>query len=188
MGWMLWGSAEDLESQALLPATKGVSDSSPWLRPWGSRKRIQPAAPNLQASGTLRDSGQGEDELSSILQQHVASLPRNPRLSLLPPQKGIVPCNFLEPMELQNKPHIQVRRPRRRRCPGEGRSHTRSPITYSGSSSGTRICHSPCLLMLGLVLLARGHLNVSSETCTIWADAAPMAPRAVAGDAGEMKG
>ncbi|NWI00014.1 NCF2 factor, partial [Tichodroma muraria] len=37
-------------------------------------------------------------------------------------KKGIVPCNFLEPVELQNKLHIQVRRPRRKWCPGEGRS------------------------------------------------------------------
>ncbi|XP_064926916.1 neutrophil cytosol factor 2 isoform X1 [Columba livia] len=50
---------------------------------------------------------QGRDKLSYILQQRVASLPRNPHSSLLPLQKGIVPCNFLEPMELQNKPHIQ---------------------------------------------------------------------------------
>ena len=26
-------------------------------------------------------------------------------------QKGIVPCNFLEPMELQHKLHVQVRSP-----------------------------------------------------------------------------
>ncbi|NWI58351.1 NCF2 factor, partial [Calyptomena viridis] len=44
-------------------------------------------------------------------------------------QKGIVPCNFLEPVELQNKLHIQVRRPRRRWCPGEGRS-PHSPTTH----------------------------------------------------------
>uniref|UniRef100_A0A8C3TTB7 Neutrophil cytosolic factor 2 n=1 Tax=Catharus ustulatus TaxID=91951 RepID=A0A8C3TTB7_CATUS len=34
-------------------------------------------------------------------------------------KKGIVPCNFLEPVELPNKLHIQVRR---NWCPGEGRS------------------------------------------------------------------
>ncbi|NXE93176.1 NCF2 factor, partial [Menura novaehollandiae] len=45
-------------------------------------------------------------------------------------KKGIVPCNFLEPVELLNKLHIQVRRPRRRWCPGEGRSpHIPPPPT-----------------------------------------------------------
>lgn len=29
----------------------------------------------------------------------------------VPLQKGIVPCNYLEPVELQNKLHIQVRSP-----------------------------------------------------------------------------
>uniref|UniRef100_A0A672UUW9 Neutrophil cytosolic factor 2 n=1 Tax=Strigops habroptila TaxID=2489341 RepID=A0A672UUW9_STRHB len=45
-------------------------------------------------------------------------------------KKGIVPCNYLEPVELQNKLHIQVRRPRRRWCPREARS----PHTHSGPS------------------------------------------------------
>ncbi|NWS94343.1 NCF2 factor, partial [Mionectes macconnelli] len=45
-------------------------------------------------------------------------------------KKGIVPCNFLEPVELQNKLHIQVRRPWQRWCPGEGRSpHIHPPST-----------------------------------------------------------
>ncbi|NWY70197.1 NCF2 factor, partial [Erithacus rubecula] len=45
-------------------------------------------------------------------------------------KKGIVPCNFLEPVELQNKLPIQVRRPRRTWCPGEGQITTYSPNTH----------------------------------------------------------
>ncbi|NXY53232.1 NCF2 factor, partial [Callaeas wilsoni] len=45
-------------------------------------------------------------------------------------KKGIVPCNFLEPVELQNKLHVQVRRPRRRWCPGGRQISTYSPNTY----------------------------------------------------------
>ncbi|NWW71403.1 NCF2 factor, partial [Climacteris rufus] len=62
-------------------------------------------------------------------------------------KKGIVPCNFLEPMELQNKLHIQVRRPRRRWCPGEGRSPHIHPTP---ASSRTHICDSLLLMMLEL--------------------------------------
>ncbi|NXK97016.1 NCF2 factor, partial [Formicarius rufipectus] len=57
-------------------------------------------------------------------------------------KKGIVPCNFLEPVELQTKLHFQVRR---RWCPGEGRSpHIHPP------PSRTHICSSFPILMLGL--------------------------------------
>lgn len=151
-------------------------------------KPTRPAATNLQASGTLLDSGQGGDKPSCILQQHVAPLPSNPHSSLLPLQKGIVPCNFLEPMELQNKLHIQVRRSRRSWCAGEGRIPTRSPITYSGPSSRTRTCSSLPLVTLGFVLLAHSHLNMSSETCKIWAGAVLMVPWVMVGSAGEIRG
>ncbi|NXP76994.1 NCF2 factor, partial [Ramphastos sulfuratus] len=57
-------------------------------------------------------------------------------------KKGIVPCNFLEPMELQNKLHIQVRSPRRSDGVLEGQISTRSPTTYSGPSSRTHFCSS----------------------------------------------
>ncbi|XP_040465801.1 neutrophil cytosol factor 2 isoform X2 [Falco naumanni] len=83
-------------------------------------------------------------------------------------KKGIVPCNYLEPVELQNKLHIQVRPPRRRRWSQGGQNPTPSPTTYSGPSSRTHTCNSLPLVMLGLVLLAHGHLNVSSENCKTW--------------------
>ncbi|NXY17651.1 NCF2 factor, partial [Atrichornis clamosus] len=39
-------------------------------------------------------------------------------------KKGIVPCNFLEPVELLNKLHVQVRRPRRGDVLGRADPHT----------------------------------------------------------------
>uniref|UniRef100_A0A8B9RS99 Neutrophil cytosolic factor 2 n=1 Tax=Accipiter nisus TaxID=211598 RepID=A0A8B9RS99_9AVES len=51
-------------------------------------------------------------------------------------KKGIVPCNYLEPVELQNKLHIQVRRPRRRWCPGESRSPHMHPPPIPGLPAG----------------------------------------------------
>ncbi|NXX15558.1 NCF2 factor, partial [Podargus strigoides] len=51
-------------------------------------------------------------------------------------KKGIVPCNYLEPVELQNMPWIQVRRPRRRLCPGEGRSPHIHPPLVLGPPAG----------------------------------------------------
>uniref|UniRef100_A0A8C0ERF1 Neutrophil cytosolic factor 2 n=1 Tax=Bubo bubo TaxID=30461 RepID=A0A8C0ERF1_BUBBB len=55
-------------------------------------------------------------------------------------KKGIVPCNYLEPVELQNKLHIQVRRPRRRWGPWEGRSpHIHPPLEAEAAVSSPRI-------------------------------------------------
>lgn len=92
-------------------------------------KSTQTTETKTQASGTLLDAGEGEDTSSCVLQQWVAFLPSNHYSSLLPLQKGIVPCNFLEPVELPNKLHIQVRR---NWCPGEGRSpHIHLTLTAS---------------------------------------------------------
>uniref|UniRef100_A0A8C3QTU1 Neutrophil cytosolic factor 2 n=1 Tax=Cyanoderma ruficeps TaxID=181631 RepID=A0A8C3QTU1_9PASS len=54
-------------------------------------------------------------------------------------KKGIVPCNFLEPVELHNKLHIQVRRPRRKWCPGEGRSPHIHPIPAEPTVSSPHV-------------------------------------------------
>uniref|UniRef100_A0A8C5U7K3 Neutrophil cytosolic factor 2 n=1 Tax=Malurus cyaneus samueli TaxID=2593467 RepID=A0A8C5U7K3_9PASS len=43
-------------------------------------------------------------------------------------KRGIVPCNFLEPVELHNKLHMQVRKPGGRWSPGEGRSLHTHPV------------------------------------------------------------
>ncbi|NXS57443.1 NCF2 factor, partial [Brachypteracias leptosomus] len=52
-------------------------------------------------------------------------------------KRGIVPCNFLEPVELQNKLHIQVRRPSRRWCPREGRFPHIHPPPILGVPAGS---------------------------------------------------
>uniref|UniRef100_A0A8C3TSG9 Neutrophil cytosolic factor 2 n=1 Tax=Catharus ustulatus TaxID=91951 RepID=A0A8C3TSG9_CATUS len=52
-------------------------------------------------------------------------------------KKGIVPCNFLEPVELPNKLHIQVRR---NWCPGEGRSpHIHLTLTAEPTVSSPHV-------------------------------------------------
>uniref|UniRef100_A0A8C0ENI7 Neutrophil cytosolic factor 2 n=1 Tax=Bubo bubo TaxID=30461 RepID=A0A8C0ENI7_BUBBB len=64
-------------------------------------------------------------------------------------KKGIVPCNYLEPVELQNKLHIQVRRPRRRWGPWEGRSPHIHPPLVMGLPAGTiPATPSPSLVLL----------------------------------------
>uniref|UniRef100_A0A8C0EPL3 Neutrophil cytosolic factor 2 n=1 Tax=Bubo bubo TaxID=30461 RepID=A0A8C0EPL3_BUBBB len=61
-------------------------------------------------------------------------------------KKGIVPCNYLEPVELQNKLHIQVRRPRRRWGPWEGRSPHIHPPLASGFHEAEAAVSSPRIL------------------------------------------
>uniref|UniRef100_A0A8D0EZ47 Neutrophil cytosolic factor 2 n=1 Tax=Strix occidentalis caurina TaxID=311401 RepID=A0A8D0EZ47_STROC len=68
-------------------------------------------------------------------------------------KKGIVPCNYLEPVE---SPHIH-------------------PPPVLGLPAGT----VPATPSPSLVLLAHGHLNMSSETCKIRADAVLMDEAAV---------
>uniref|UniRef100_A0A8D0EYU0 Neutrophil cytosolic factor 2 n=1 Tax=Strix occidentalis caurina TaxID=311401 RepID=A0A8D0EYU0_STROC len=64
-------------------------------------------------------------------------------------KKGIVPCNYLEPVELQNKLHIQVRRARRRWGPGDGRSPHIHPPPVLGLPAGTvPATPSPSLVLL----------------------------------------
>lgn len=127
-------------------------------------KSIQPAETELQGSGTLLDAGEGEDTSSCVLQQWVAFLPSNHYSSLLPLQKGIVPCNFLEPVELQNKLHIQVRWSRRKWCPGEGRSQN---IHLTPASQWDSYMRLPPPHDAGVGSSGRGHLIMSSEICKI---------------------
>uniref|UniRef100_A0A8C5U6Z3 Neutrophil cytosolic factor 2 n=1 Tax=Malurus cyaneus samueli TaxID=2593467 RepID=A0A8C5U6Z3_9PASS len=58
-------------------------------------------------------------------------------------KRGIVPCNFLEPVELHNKLHMQVRKPGGRWSPGEGRSLHTHPVP---ARSRTQLQNPPHVL------------------------------------------
>lgn len=151
-------------------------------------KPTQPAATNLRASGTVLDSGQGKDKLSCVHPAAGCLLAKeSPLVSPSPTERD-------RPLQLSRARGA----PEQAAHPGEeaqeemvswgGQMPTCSPTTYSEPSSRTHTCNSPPLKMLGLVLLDHGHLNMSSKTCKIWADAVPMAPSWWVGNAREMKG